>query len=107
HRIEALLSALASVDEVHRTARFVSAAVIADNEGEIANVSVGACKGRIAFAPRGTNGFGYDPVFVPEGHELTFAELPTDTKNQISHRARAMASIRIYLQNLTASFDAR
>ena len=50
----------------------------------------GCCEGRILEAPRGANGFGYDPLFVPEGHEQTFAELPAAVKNGMSHRGRAL-----------------
>jgi XTP/dITP diphosphohydrolase len=57
----------------------------------------GVCEGRILFEPRGQNGFGYDPLFVPEGYEQTFAELGADVKNQISHRARALVKVRDYL----------
>jgi XTP/dITP diphosphohydrolase len=49
----------------------------------------GICPGEIATEKRGTGGFGYDPVFIPEGHTATFAELGDDVKNQISHRAKA------------------
>jgi XTP/dITP diphosphohydrolase len=101
-RIAALLAALALVDESKRSARFVSAVVIADSNREILNVSVGRCEGQIALAPRGTAGFGYDPVFMPNGYGLTFAELKAEIKNQISHRAQALASTRLYLQSLTA-----
>lgn len=105
-RIQALLAALASVGESMRSARFVSAVVIANRKGEILNTSVGKCEGRIALGPRGMGGFGFDPVFVPAGYDLTFAELKPETKNQISHRARALAKTRAYLQSLTAASPA-
>ncbi len=100
-RIEALLAALAFVNESKRCARFVSAVVIADSNREILNVSMGRCEGRIALAPRGAGGFGYDPVFIPNGYDLTFAELEPQIKNQISHRAIALSGARQYLQDLT------
>jgi XTP/dITP diphosphohydrolase len=105
-RIEALLAALAFADESKRSARFVSAVVIADSNGEILNVSVGECEGRIALATRGDGGFGYDPVFIPNAGDLTFAELKPEIKNQISHRARALAATRTYLLGLTAASGA-
>jgi len=54
----------------------------------------GVCEGRILDAPRGAGGFGYDPLFVPDGETLTFAELTPDRKLVLSHRARAVASLR-------------
>jgi len=59
----------------------------------------GVCEGRIIFAPRGTNGFGYDPLFVPVGFEQTFAELGEDVKNKLSHRARALAKLKEFFRN--------
>ncbi len=56
-----------------------------------------ACPGKILLSPRGKNGFGYDPLFVPDGHQQTFAELGDDVKNQISHRARALEKLKIFL----------
>jgi XTP/dITP diphosphohydrolase len=60
----------------------------------------GVCRGKIIFEPRGTNGFGYDPLFVPDGYEQTFAELGDDAKNKISHRAQALEKLRDYLSKL-------
>lgn len=54
----------------------------------------GACEGRIGFAPRGQNGFGYDPLFVPDGQTRTFAELGDAVKGRISHRAKALAGLK-------------
>ena len=54
----------------------------------------GACEGRIIEAPRGQNGFGYDPLFVPDGFEKSFAELGEEIKNQLSHRAKALTKLR-------------
>jgi XTP/dITP diphosphohydrolase len=54
----------------------------------------GVCEGQIGLAPRGQGGFGYDPLFIPAGHEATFAELGEDVKNQMSHRAKALTLLR-------------
>jgi XTP/dITP diphosphohydrolase len=58
----------------------------------------GVCEGRIEFVPRGRNGFGYDPLFVPDGFEQTFAELGEDVKNRLSHRARALEKLKASLR---------
>ena len=62
---------------------------IAKPDGTIKYVTEGICEGRVAEVPRGSSGFGYDPVFVPDGFEHTFGELSADIKQQISHRGRA------------------
>lgn len=58
----------------------------------------GACAGRIEFAPRGQGGFGYDPLFIPDGFEESFAQLGEHTKNKLSHRAHALAQLRARLE---------
>ena len=70
------------------TARFRAWVAIAV-PGEAIRQVEGICEGEIIPEERGENGFGYDPVFIPEGHDQTFSELPTDVKNEMSHRARA------------------
>lgn len=106
-RTKKLLAELSSLKEPMRSARFVSAVAIADSEGEILNVSVGRCDGHLAFAPRGSEGFGYDPIFIPVGYEQTFAELKPEIKNRISHRARALLGTREFLRTLTIASSAR
>jgi XTP/dITP diphosphohydrolase len=83
-----LLAALAGIRD--RSACFRCAIALSDPAGQTRCVE-GACAGRIADQPAGDHGFGYDPLFIPDGHALTFAQLPTETKNGISHRARALA----------------
>ncbi len=59
---------------------------------------VGICHGKIAEEPRGANGFGYDPIFIPEGKEKTFAEMSTEEKNKISHRGKAMRKLAGFVE---------
>jgi XTP/dITP diphosphohydrolase len=63
----------------------------------------GACEGRIRFALRGRGGFGYDPLFLPSGYDQTFGELNEAVKNQLSHRAKALAKLKQHLQPLSGS----
>jgi XTP/dITP diphosphohydrolase len=71
-----------------RTARFVCVIAIASPGGEV-QYAEGECRGEITLAERGANGFGYDPLFQPEGRSVTMAELAAEEKNALSHRARA------------------
>lgn len=85
---------LGNAGDENRRARFVCAIAIASADGQVLNLSEGICDGMITFAPRGTSGFGYDPLFIPDGYDQTFAELSDEIKNQISHRARALMKLR-------------
>jgi len=87
---EKLLRALADVAPERRTARFHCALVLVRGKDDALEAD-GFCEGRILAAPRGDRGFGYDPLFLPEGEQLTFGELPPARKDSISHRARAAA----------------
>lgn len=73
-----------------RSARFRCVLVLA-KEGQVVESFDGACEGHIDFSQRGTNGFGYDPLFIPDGYEQSFGELSAEVKAEISHRARALA----------------
>lgn len=95
-----LLSELAKIPNVNRRARFIAVVAISDAQGSVLNVSEGICEGSIIFSPRGNGGFGYDPLFVPDGYNETFAELSEDIKNRISHRARALLKTRDFLSQL-------
>ena len=96
-RRQLLLSELAKTGNEDRRARFVSSVAIADKDGYVLNVAEGICEGTITFAPRGSGGFGYDPLFVPDGYDQTFAELSEEIKNRISHRAKALIQTRHFL----------
>jgi XTP/dITP diphosphohydrolase len=84
-----LLKLLKGVAVDKRTARFRCAVAIADKNG-LVDVVEGICNGTILEEERGGGGFGYDPLFLPDGQVKTFAELPPEVKNRISHRAKAM-----------------
>jgi len=84
-----LLHALKGVPPRRRTARFRSVIAIVGNN--IQQVVEGRMEGAIAEAPRGSNGFGYDPLFMPRGSKMTYAEMSLDEKNKVSHRAAALA----------------
>lgn len=84
-----LLKNLEGVPWERRGARFRCAIAIADTEGNL-HVVEGLCEGTISLEPRGTSGFGFDPVFYVPEYGKTMAELPLEVKNQISHRARAV-----------------
>jgi XTP/dITP diphosphohydrolase len=103
-RYRKLLAALGDTPLEERTARFRCAVALADpaGEGQRGDVCVtqGRCEGLIAFEPRGANGFGYDPVFYLPEYGCTMAELSTELKNQISHRARAVQAARGMLDAL-------
>ena len=96
-RRDLLLSELAKTGDGNRRARFVAVVAIANANGELLHLSEGICEGTITFAPRGHDGFGYDPLFMPHGYNQTFAELPDDVKNRISHRARALIETKFFL----------
>ena len=90
-RIEKLLKELG--DSENRRACFVCAMAVADEKGGIEFTAEGICEGRIAFKSAGNDGFGYDPIFIPDGFLETFGELPKEIKQQISHRKRAIDKI--------------
>lgn len=102
-RIEKLLREINKTNGANRLARFVCAMAIADAAGEIQFVGEGICDGIIAFEARGAGGFGYDPVFIPDGFSETFGELSGSIKQQISHRARASAKIIQHLRRFYAA----
>jgi XTP/dITP diphosphohydrolase len=112
-RIKILLSQLHDQSTSARSARFVCCMAFAGwpsahvsnqtEEPRVLTIVEASCEGTIALAPRGVNGFGFDPVFVPSGYEQTFAQLPEETKALISHRAKALAGIRTFLTQWIAT----
>ena len=87
---------LREVREFPATARFRCVICLAE-EGRVLGTFSGSVEGSIVESERGSGGFGYDSVFVPEGYSQTFGELPAETKNGLSHRARALAGAREFL----------
>ena len=87
-----LLAALEGVPESKRGARFVTVITMIWPDGSRL-VARGECEGRIIEETRGDKGFGYDPLFVPIGYEMTFAEMEPEAKNRISHRAKALEEL--------------
>lgn len=100
-RIASLLVELNRVAHPDRTARFVCAMAVSSDAGQIVFATEKSCEGRIAEAPRGTGGFGYDPIFEPDGFDGTFAELSEERKNRISHRGLALRAAREFIASLT------
>jgi XTP/dITP diphosphohydrolase len=102
-KIAKLLSRLAKVGAKRdqRRARFRCVLAVA-RDGEVLATFEGAVEGKIAERPRGSHGFGYDPIFIPDGFEEAFAELPDEVKNNISHRAKAIRKLRAKLPTLRA-----
>ena len=92
-----LLDCMKDADD--RSAKFVCSICCILPGGRILRAE-GECRGRILEKPRGEGGFGYDPVFAPDGYDESFAELGQDIKNQISHRAKALAAFREELEKL-------
>ena len=88
----------------NRRAKFVCALSIAMN-GEIVETFIGEVHGVIADAPRGSNGFGYDPLFIPDGYQQTFGELSSEVKDKISHRARAFEAAMEFIEDEMSCLD--
>lgn len=93
---EKLLRELEGVPDEQREARFVCCIALAD--GDNVQTFEGYVKGKIGHIPKGSNGFGYDPLFYPEGYDRTFAEMTDEEKNAISHRAMALKLLGEYLK---------
>ncbi|MBR2509293.1 MAG: XTP/dITP diphosphatase [Lentisphaeria bacterium] len=102
-RIAKILKNLEGKD--NRRARFVCVIAIAIN-GEVIETFEGEVKGTIVDAPRGSNGFGYDPIFQPDGYDKTFAEMTDEEKNKISHRANAVKKALEFIEDEMSVLDA-
>lgn len=87
-----LLSLLANVQDNERNARFVCVIAVCDPDGICVTVE-GTCAGKIGYFPQGNDGFGYDPLFIPDGFEVTFAQISSEEKHKISHRGQAIKQL--------------
>ena len=94
-RITKLLTAMK--EKTNRTAAFVSCIVLYDPKTQTHQAFVGKIEGTLANEKRGETGFGFDPLFIPNGYTKTFADLGPEEKNKLSHRARALEKLKIYL----------
>ncbi len=99
--LDLLLAQLSDVPDEHRSAAFVCAAALAMPDGSVV-VREGRMPGALARAPRGNNGFGYDPILVVDGDSRTAAQLSTEEKNAISHRGKAFRALATDLRELFA-----
>ncbi|SET43396.1 XTP/dITP diphosphohydrolase [Oceanobacillus limi] len=98
--VEKVLAELKEVPEENRSARFVCVLAVAI-PGEKTLFRTGYCEGKIQRQPRGENGFGYDPIFVPKDYDRTMAELAPQEKNNISHRKNAIVQLEDWLKSLS------
>lgn len=96
-RIDKLLKNIK--DKSDRKAKFVCSMSLVKPNGDIIFQTVGECHGNIAEKQAGTNGFGYDPIFIPDGYNVTMAELSEDEKNKISHRGNALRKVLEHIRN--------
>ncbi|MDP3296890.1 MAG: XTP/dITP diphosphatase [Thermodesulfovibrionia bacterium] len=100
--LEKLLKEMEHLPYERRGARFVCCIALASQDGvDGVRTFFGYAEGRIGTEPRGKKGFGYDPVFYPEGYDITFAEMSEDKKNAISHRYKALKELQKYLKEKT------
>ena len=97
-RIQRVLNELDGIAD--RSAHFSCAMTLINPSGEVEYKCLGVCKGKIIDTARGTNGFGYDPIFMPDGYNVTMAELSEHEKNLISHRSVALGKVLDYISSL-------
>lgn len=96
---EKLLMELSSIPRENRDAKFKTViSIITEDKREI--IVHGECKGKIGFEENGKDGFGYDPLFIPDGYSETFAQIGEEEKNKISHRAKALENLKMEISKL-------
>ena len=97
-KITRVLKELEGVE--NRRAKFVCTMSLVDGGGNILHITKGECHGQIIKERRGTNGFGYDPIFLPDGYDITLAQMSDEGKNAISHRGRALIKMVNFIKSL-------
>ena len=105
-KYEKLLAQMVGIPDRERTARFVCVVAVASPDGSVSSAE-GVVEGTITRAPRGTGGFGYDPVFLIPELSMTFGELPSAVKNTMSHRARALAGAEPLILEALSRWNSR
>jgi len=112
-RTDKLLAALSDSAHSQRAAKFICAMALVgwqaeesqEAEPRLLKLTEGTCEGYIANQVHGTNGFGFDPIFIPRGYQQTFATLRSEVKNSISHRAKALVQMRMFVEELCGQLD--
>ena len=94
--LDGILRLLKRMDTTKRTATFKSVFAYGDPSGTM-ELFIGSCNGRITTEKKGTHGFGYDPIFIPDDENMTFAEMDTKKKNSFSHRGKSLEKLKIFL----------
>ena len=94
-KIDRILSEMQGM--TNRKAKFVCCMTLVDENGNVIHCTRGECHGQIIEEQKGVNGFGYDPIFMPDGYDITLAEMDEDGKNAISHRGRALREMLDYI----------
>ena len=97
-----LLQSMQQLDEIDRSAYYQCCLALAAPDGSIKKYVTGTCEGSILLTPRGGNGFGYDPIFVKQEYEKSFAELDDSVKNRISHRRKAIERLLSCMEGIFA-----
>ena len=102
-KIERILSELKGVE--NRNAKFVCVMTLVDKDGELIHTTTGECPGKIIKERKGINGFGYDPVFMPDGYNITLAEMSENDKNAISHRGKALTTMLEFIKDYNKTIE--
>lgn len=94
--LDGILKLMKDVPKEQRTATFRSVFGYGEPQGDY-QLFIGECKGTIGYEQKGTYGFGYDPIFIPQGRRFTFAEIKTEEKNKLSHRGKSLEKLILFL----------